>query len=604
MCRIAGIIDPSSSTLQEDILKMSDAMQKGGPDDSGIFIYDNLALGHRRLSIIDLTSAGHQPMISEDGNLILCYNGEIFNYKEVKRELEAEGCFFNTKTDSEVLLKAFEKWGNNAFSKLNGMFALAIYNKAKKEITLARDHAGIKPLYYYYENGKLYFASEIRSFKALNQFEENPDWRIYFLAFGHLPEPITTLKGVLPLKKGTILTINSISGDIKKVSFSKFQFTSKINNKKEALTKINKTVAASVERHLVSDAPIGLFLSGGIDSSLLTLLAQPLLGETLKTLSIVFDEVAFSEKKFQEIIIQKTKANHSTFNITENQFYEVLPDVMKAMDQPSTDGINSYFICKYAKEAGLTVVLSGLGADEFFGGYNSFVNSKKIKQIKKFIPTTFFKCAQLFKKDKYQKIAFLSIPGPIGEYLFNRGLLCPLEISKILNLEEKKVWSLLTSLNNYYLNSEEENSLEFQKLNSFNKASFLEVNLYMQNQLLKDTDYMSMWHAVEVRVPFLDIELQQLIYSISPQLKATQPKKALLINAFNDLLPIEIWNRPKMGFTFPFQKWLQGFNDKNNKESFSNNILAKNNDYAKTKFQNGNYTWSRYWATVLSQNIN
>ncbi|MDH4403077.1 MAG: asparagine synthase (glutamine-hydrolyzing) [Flavobacterium sp.] len=604
MCRIAGIVDSTSTTLKEDILKMRDAMHRGGPDDSGLYFHNKLALGHRRLSIIDLSSAGHQPMINEDENLVLSYNGEIYNYKEIRSELEANGIIFKTKTDTEVLLKAFEKWGNACFEKFNGMFSLAIYNKAKNEMTLARDHAGIKPLYYFFEDGKLYFASEIRAFKALKRFEENPDWRIYFLAFGHLPEPITTLKGVSSLQKGTILTLNTITGETTTDCFSQFQFAATINNEKEALAQVKEVITAAVARHLISDAPIGLFLSGGIDSSLLTLLAQPILKESLQTLSIVFDEEAYSERKFQEIIIQKTGANHSTFTVSEEHFYEALPDVLLAMDQPTTDGINSYFICKYAKQAGLTAVLSGLGADELFGGYNSFVNSSKITQIKKWIPRSFFKLAQYLGKDKYQKVAFLNIKGSIGEYLFHRGFLCPSEISKILEIKEQKVWELLNVLTNYYVNNQDTNSEKYNSLAPFNKATFQEVNLYMQNQLLKDSDCTSMWHAVEVRVPFLDKEVQQLAYSIAPEIKAILPKKSLLINAFTDLLPKEIWNRPKMGFTFPFQDWLLGINDKNKTEEHASWVLTKKNQYAISQFKKGNYTWSRYWATILSQNLN
>lgn len=604
MCRIAGIIDPKSSTLQEDILKMRDAMHRGGPDDAGVYINGTVALGHRRLSIIDLSSAGHQPMLSEDKNLVLTFNGEIYNFKEIRSTLETLGVTFNTKTDSEVLLKAFEKWGNGCFEKFNGMFALAIYNTVKNEMTLARDHAGIKPLYYFLEEGKLYFASEIRAFKTLNRFEENPDWRIYFLAFGHLPEPITTLSGVLPLQKGTVLTLNTITAEVTTERFSAFQFTSQISNKKETLQKVKEVVTASVERHLISDAPIGLFLSGGIDSSLLTLLAQPLLKDTLQTLSIVFDEEAYSERKYQEIIIKKTAANHRTFTVSEEQFFAALPDVMEAMDQPSTDGINSYFICKYAKEAGLSAVLSGLGADELFGGYNSFANSKKITQVKKWVPNSFFKWAQYFNKDKYQKAAFLNIPGPVGEYLFHRGLLCPKEISKILAIEEKKVWQLLTSLANYNDKTQVEKLEKYNNLAAFNKASFLEINLYMQNQLLKDTDYMSMWHALEVRVPFLDKELLQFAHEIAPEIKVCQPKKFLLIHAFTDLLPKEIWDRPKMGFTFPFQDWLLGYGKINDTKEPNHTTKMHKNEYSYSQFKNGNYTWSRYWATVLSQNLN
>ena len=616
MCRIAGIIDATTTTLQEDILKMRDAMHRGGPDDFGVYLDQNLALGHRRLSIIDLSPAGHQPMLSEDENLVLCFNGEIYNFKEIRKELEDLGFLFRTKTDSEVLLKAFEKWGEACFEKFNGMFALALYDKAKSEITLARDHAGIKPLYYYFENQKLYFASEIRALKALNRFEENPDWRIYFLAFGHLPEPITTLKGIQPLPKGTFLNINTVSGTSRTGRFSNFQFTSECTNTEDALEKVRITVTSAVERHLISDATIGLFLSGGTDSSLLTLLAQPLLKDTLQTLSIVFEESEFSEKKYQEIIIQKTGAKHSTYSVTKEQFLEALPDVMEAMDQPSTDGINSYFICKYAKEAGLKAVLSGLGADELFGGYNSFANANKIELIKKIVPGFVFKLAQRLKKDKYQKAAFLSIPGPVGEYLFNRGLLCPKEISKLLSIEEHKIWNLLNNLSPYYSYGSEgqhpieinnRNNSQFEKVAPFNKASFQETNFYVQNQLLKDSDYMSMWHAIEIRVPFLDKEVMQLAFKIDSKIKAMLPKKFLLVQGFASILPKEIWDRPKMGFTFPFQKWLKGFENQvpkaTNEIGKSDLVLKLQNDYATNQFKNGNYSWSRYWATILCQNL-
>ena len=366
---------------------------------------------------------------------------------------------------------------------------------------------------------------------------------------------------------------------------------------------------------MISDAPIGLFLSGGTDSSLLTLLAQPLLKDTLQTLSIVFEESEFSEKKYQEIIIQKTGAKHSTYSVTKEQFLEALPDVMEAMDQPSTDGINSYFICKYAKEAGLTAVLSGLGADELFGGYNSFANANKIELIKKIVPGFVFKLAQGFKKDKYQKAAFLSIPGPVGEYLFNRGLLCPKEISKLLSIEEHKIWNLLNNLNSYYSYGSEGqhpigvhngNDSQFEKVAPFNKASFQETNFYVQNQLLKDSDYMSMWHAIEIRVPFLDKEVMQLAFKIDSKIKAKTPKKFLLVQGFASILPKEIWDRPKMGFTFPFQKWLKGFENQvpkaTNEIGQRDGVLKLQNDYATNQFKNGNYSWSRYWATILCQN--
>jgi asparagine synthase (glutamine-hydrolysing) len=592
MCRIAGIFDPNSSSLQEDILKMRDAMHRGGPDDAGVYVDGALALGHRRLSLIDLSADGHQPMHSIDERFVLVYNGEVYNFEEIREQLVVLGYTFKSKSDTEVILSGFQQWGNALFEKLNGMFAIAIYDTQEKQIKLARDYAGIKPLYYYLEEGKLYFASEMRAFKALNRFEENPNWQIYFLAFGHLPEPITTLKNVTQLPKGTILTYKVNSNEWNLETYNNFHFTHQIIKNEEALNNVKEKLTAAVERHLISDAPIGLFLSGGIDSSLLTILAEPILKDKLQTLSIVFDETEFSEKLYQDIIIAQTGTIHRTFTVTKEQFLEALPDVMEAMDQPSTDGINSYFICKYAKEAGLTAVLSGLGADELFGGYNSFANMAKYEFLRKWVPRIVFKSAELFKKDKYQKASFLALPGPIGQYLFNRGLLCPKEIAHILNDSETKVWTLLSDLNKYYKD-------EYSSLASFNKASFMESNLYMQNQLLKDSDYMSMWHSIEIRVPFLDKELIKLAYQISPEIKAfDRQKKYLLIHALGSLLPRAIWDRPKMGFTFPFQRWLK--NSESRIQNLDRNSRMKDgNNYADAKFERGEYTWSRYWATKM-----
>jgi asparagine synthase (glutamine-hydrolysing) len=512
------------------------------------------------------------------------------------------------------------------------MFALAIYNKEQSELILARDHAGIKPLYYTIEDGKLYFASEIRALKTLNKFAEHPNWRIYFLAFGHLPEPITTLKGVTQLPKGTYLKINLssllpnklnplspsqnlklsksetlVSGfwsldSLKLTCFSKFNFTNEITNVEEAKSLVRKTLIESVKRHLISDAPIGLFLSGGIDSSLLTILSEPTLKDKLQTLSIVFKEERFSERQYQEIIIKQTGAKHQTFVVSEQDFKDSLPEAFEAMDQPSTDGINTFFICKYAKQAGLTAVLSGLGADELFGGYNSFENASKIATIQKWIPSSILNLTQFLWKDKYKKISYLSFGNAVGDYLFNRGFLNTKEIAYLLNESEAKVKNLLMSLGESN-NSSLVSGLwplvsNYTNLSPFNKASHLEQNYYMQNQLLKDSDYMSMWHSIEIRVPFLDKELMELAHKISPEVKAHNgQKKFLLIDSFKEL-PRAIWDRPKQGFTFPFSVWMKGFRIP---ESRDQKPETRKDIYVKEQFEKGNYSWSRYWAYQLTK---
>lgn len=559
-------------------------MQRGGPDDEGLFIDDQfpLALGHRRLALIDLSSAGHQPMADAEGMLQLIFNGEIYNFQDLKRELHELGHTFKTKTDTEVILKAFIQWGRQCFERFNGMFAIALWDKRNNELILARDHAGIKPLYYSLTKNKLIFASEIRAFKAYDPaWNENPDWRVCLLTFGHIPEPVTTLQNVLPLAKGTCAVIKLPSLQIVHHRFSNFIFTDTITDLPTAVNIVKVNLERAVQRHLISDAPIGLFLSGGIDSSLLTLIAHKYIGSNLKTLSIIFDDASVNEQPFQKIIIDKTHAHHQSFLVTEKDFESALPDILQAMDQPSIDGINSYFISKYAKQYGLTAVLSGLGADELFGGYNSFNHASGAAAIQK-LPSFIPGLAEHFNDQKFKKAVFLKRKDHIGEYLFNRGFFAPQQVAEILSVSEKEVQKVLSQVSIDVLD---------KKTDHRNRVSHIETNLYMQNQLLKDTDYMSMWHSLEVRVPFLDKELMQAAYSIAPAIKY-DPKtgKHLLIKAFDDLLPKEIWQRKKQGFTFPFNKWMRNVQSHDRQGNYRK---------IRNSFKKGKLHWGRYWAYLL-----
>lgn len=585
MCRINGWIDKSEKFSEADGLRMRDAMQHGGPDGAGYYKSsdEEVHFGHRRLSLIDLSEASNQPMLDREAQIALVFNGEIYNFKELREELNKLGHTFHTTGDTEVILEAYKEWGTDAFSRFNGMFAIAIHDPNKHQLILARDHAGIKPLYYYIDHERLIFASEIRAFKALNpKWEENPDWKKYFLLFGFLPEPITTLDSVQPLKKGTLLNIDTRSLSYEVKAFHKFYFNYTISSEQKAKELVQKELDDAVQRHLISDAPIGLFLSGGIDSSLLTLLAKPYVGEHLQTLSIVFENDKFSEKQYQDIIISKTGAKHHSFLVKEKDFKDSIEDIIAAMDQPSNDGINSYFICKYAKEYGLKAVLSGLGADELFGGYQSFNRTKPIHMLRN-LPDFMLSVAGVFKDDKKKKISFLQIPGGLGEYLFNRGFFIPTQVARLLDCTEAEVYDLIEQVSL---------PLFTEKLSSKERVSFVEVNLYMQNQLLKDTDYMSMWHAVEVRVPFLDKQLMNLAYSIHPNVRYNeQLNKHLLIKAFDHVLPEQIWNRPKQGFVFPFELWMQHLK--------MNPPVTKTFNSLYKSLQNGDIHWSRYWCYLL-----
>jgi|LQYC01.1.fsa_nt_gi asparagine synthase (glutamine-hydrolyzing) len=635
MCRIVGIIDFTKKLDLENLTtRMRDSMAHGGPDDAGLYVdHENaLALGHRRLSIIDPSPLGHQPMCSQNRNIWITYNGEVYNFLDIRKELQSRGHVFSSHSDTEVILKAYEEWGEQAFEKFNGMFAFCIYDKRNDLLYLVRDHAGIKPLYYSISNQQVIFSSEVRAFKIFNPaWEENQDWRIYFLVFGHIPEPYTTLKNVFTLPKQSFLKWNLKNGkkEIKKYTDSPFTplempraetlgkikdsytfshgafiplenfltgFTREITSLDDALKQINNTFSNAVERHLISDAPIGVFLSGGIDSSLITLLAHKYQKGDLNTLSVVFNEPEFSEEAFQNIVLSQTNSKHHSYLVSEKDFKDNIDDIFRAMDQPTIDGVNTYFISKCAKEDGLKSVLSGIGGDELFGGYPSFKWIQYFWRAKSLctIFRKLFSLCEYIPTDKLKKLSFLSLPEPLSYYLMFRGLFTPKRVAGILNCSTNDVINALGKLDIKVDPS----------LDKTNLMTYLETELYMKNQLLKDTDVMSMWHSVELRVPFLDREFMNLVFSIDEELKFDQATtKHLITKAFKDTIPTEIVNRKKQGFTFPFDIWIRQQGRGPLDEVISKgNINKQPAERLWRKFESGSLHWSKMWGLMVMGN--
>lgn len=597
MCRIAGIADKSLSIekLQEAGKAMCDILKHGGPDDGGIYssAAHNLVLGNRRLALLDLSSAGHQPMTYADGRYTITYNGELYNFPELKKELLLKGFSFNSNSDTEVILASFAAWGTEAFEKFNGMFAFALWDERQSNIYLVRDSAGIKPLYYSVNNKQLAFASEVRALKSIPKLlEEDPNWPVYMMAYGHLPEPVTTLRYVKPLAKGSYLKYHIPDGKWDISTFNQYSYSETISNRDEAISLIKDNLTKAVKRHLLSDAPIGVFLSGGLDSSITALLANDKSNGHLNTLSLYFAEAQFSEKKYQDMVLQRLACNHHQHLLSEIEFHQHFPDIIRNMDLPSTDGINTWFISKYAKEVGLKAVLSGIGGDELYGGYPSFDRMNKVRLLEK-LPEALLKNASFAKSTQLRRLVYLRLAGSKGKYLFLRGHFIPNEIAQQLNISEKEVWNILED--QPLLN-------DISNLSVKNQASWIEMNMYMQNQLLRDSDVMSMAHGVEIRVPFLDKEFISMSLQIKSAIKyAGKYKKQLLIDAFKDVLPEPIWDRPKMGFTFPFKKWLA-------KDEFVQDIMHSGEEITKINFKKfiaGDMHWSQLMTLVLLQkNIN
>lgn len=590
MCRIAGIIDRSlpNGSIEALVKKMCCALKAGGPDDEGIHSDEDnhLVLGNRRLSIIDLSPAGHQPMSYDNKRYWITYNGELYNYPELKEELKNLGCQFESFSDTEVILAAFATWHTDAFKRFNGMFAFALWDSVTANLYLVRDPTGIKPLYYALSENGLVFTSEIRALAGIPWLQKkNAEWPVYLMAYGHLPEPITTLQDVQPVEKGSWIQYHAHGEMICKETFNRYTYLEKISDRKEVIESVKDNLRKAVKRHLISDAPIGVFLSGGLDSSIIALLANEDKVQ-LNTISLYFEQNEFSEKKYQDLILQHLTCNHHQHLLKENEFHQYFPTIVNTMDLPSCDGINTWFISKYARESGLKAVLSGVGGDELFGGYPSFDRIRTTLLLER-LPNKLLRAGRFSHAKRFKRLVYLSIGGPVGKYLFLRGQFTPNEIAANLGAGEKEIWQIL---------SEQPHLPNIDHMTPKNQASWIETNMYMQNQLLRDSDVMSMAHGLEIRVPFLDAEFIRLSLRINSieKYRAGKPKQ-LLIDAFKDILPEPIWNRPKMGFSFPFKNWL-------GRNEFARDIIGNDINGNYKKFMAGEMHWSQYLTSMLIAN--
>lgn len=622
MCGINGIYGLQDSNIaKQKIIAMNNCMRHRGPDDEGIFVDNKIALGHRRLSIIDLSAAGHQPMQSFDGRYQIIYNGELYNYKELKFELQRvvsgsnqSAYLFQTNTDTEVIIAAYARWGSDCLKHFNGMFAFAIWDSQNKELFIARDRLGIKPLYYFYTNGVFAFSSEIRSLLANELIPKKLDENslIDYLRYQTVHAPDTIVKGVKMLMPGHFVEMKNEELKIKKY-WSVSKNRSEASNGKsynEVCNDVNTLLTKAVERRLIADVPFGAFLSGGIDSSAIVGLMSKVSTEKVKTFSVTFDESEFSEAKYAQQIAKKFNTDHHEIKLKPIDFIGDLPNALMAMDHPSGDGVNTYVVSKATKNAGITMALSGLGGDELFAGYDVFKRTLELKN------KNWLNALPLFMREIGGSILKAAKPGVASDkiatflkqdklnfnsyYPLSRQVLMDDEILKIVNSSELATNRVSEIINDSQL------SISNYKLSN---VSIAEISTYMQNVLLRDADQMSMAHALEVRVPFIDYTLVEYVLGVPDKYKSTASPKKLLVDALGDLLPNEIVNRPKMGFTFPWKVWLKNelknfceekiislskrklFNEKG--------VIKLWNDFLA---DNPRITWSRVWYLVVLEN--
>ncbi|MCX8104712.1 MAG: asparagine synthase (glutamine-hydrolyzing) [Ignavibacterium album] len=666
MCGIFGVINTKEIIDESRVISARDVLAHRGPDDAGVYFsqtksrFDKaqrdtlnyvadedknpnpvfVALAHRRLSIIDLSPAAHQPMTSEDGRFTIVYNGEIYNYKDLSKQLivnrnqpdpnyplptnhrhpelvEGHYSLF-TNSDTEVILNLYAQYGKNCLNMLRGMFAFAIWDDKEKTLFAARDRFGIKPFYYLQSENEFIFSSEL---KAINHYKGNLTTNYNaldaFLRTGSVPAPMTIYNEVKALMPGNYLIMhnaqcsifnywcfndlfiksekirigqlavdnkqmtnenpeNSINQSSNHSSIQSFNH-SIIQSRKyddNARQIIREALLDTVRAHLVADVEVGAFLSGGIDSTAIVSLMRQVGKEKIKTVSIVFPESRFDESKYSRLVAKKYNTEHVEIPFYEKDLLDDLDKIFSVMDQPTIDGINTYFVSKAASQAGLKVVLSGLGGDELFGGYPSFYRIPKYKRIKNlpFARLIMRALAPLLKNKLPAKaIHYMKNPDePNAEYRLVRGLFTEEELSTIgwkphsnyasaLSLQSSVFSHQIMNDSAMYKESHfdyaqcDKDAEEFSELV---KVSYLESCFYMRDQLLRDSDVFSMAHSLELRVPFVDHKLYEAVLPYLDDAYDKNFPKKMLVEAVGDL-PEEIVHRPKMGFTFPFEDWIR-----------------------------------------------
>ena len=574
MCGIAGVHAyhyAANGVDRDELVVMRDQMAARGPDGHGLWLSDDgrVGFGHRRLAIIDLTDTGAQPMQSEDGRLVVTFNGEIYNFAELRAGLIANGYRFRTQSDTEVLLHLYAERGADMVSALRGMFAFALWDARDGSTLLARDPYGIKPLYYSDDGWTCRFASQVKALLAGGRVSREPDpaGQVGFYLFGSVPEPHTSYRAIRAVPAGTTIRLartgpaeprryHSIAGA--------YAAAPTLPGRGDAAEAMRQALLASVRSHLVADVPVGAFLSAGIDSGALVGLMRDAGAARIETVTIGFEEfrgAAHDETPIAAEVARLYGTQHTTRIVTRAEFDADLPRIVDAMDQPSIDGINTWFVAKAARERGLKVAISGLGGDELLGGYPSFRD----------LPRWVGRCAGLAQVPllgALSRRALMALVGPLGlnpkaagmlelggtyagAYLLRRGLYMPWELGTVL--DRGTVAEGLRRLRPLALIGRE---LTPDPGSPFGRVASLESALYMRNQLLRDTDWASMAHSLEVRVPLVDSVLLGQVAPMTTAAGAVQDKRGLA-NAPSRPLPAAIANRAKTGFTTPVSTWMQ-----------------------------------------------
>jgi asparagine synthase (glutamine-hydrolysing) len=576
MCGIFGIIAQNARIADGLLERATRSLAHRGPDDSGtIVLHDTvpdpveIGLGSRRLAILDLSPLGHQPMHDpETGNWII-YNGESYNFRDVRNELEQAGTRFVSHSDTEVLLKAYARWGEQCLLKFRGMFAFAIWDARQHRLFVARDPMGIKPLYYVQAGACFLFASEVRTLlgTGLVQQRIDPAGLINYLTFGSAYDPLTLVEGIHALPPGHTLTweggklqVSRYWDLVDEVKSELIASSISTESEAEAAAQLRPVLEEAVRMQLVSDVPVGVFLSGGIDSSaLVSILSRG--GVTPSTFSIVFREADFSEAEHSRAIARKFRTDHHEINLSQTDVLAAIPSALSAMDLPTMDGVNTYFVSREARAAGVKVALSGLGGDEVFAGYSNFrtvPRMERFARVWKHLPLpvrgSFASVFAAVSPDNDQNRKLVSLARANGRishsYFLTRMLFTPTQRDTLLPHAD-------ATMNESAAASQRDWLQRSRLLDPVNQVSYLESRCYMLNTLLRDADFMSMSQGLEVRVPLIDHQLAKAVLALPGAWKLNGAPKKLLVEALGGSLPAEVVHRPKRGFTLPFEQWMR-----------------------------------------------
>ena len=555
MCGICGYI--GTKTIDSSVLwKMNDTMYHRGPNDGGIWQHQEkdieIGLAQRRLSILDLSELGHQPMFSVDKRYAIVYNGEIYNFMEIRKELERDGYQFLSNCDTEVILYAYAKWGKECFAKFNGMFAIALYDIVNKKLTLARDRVGKKPLYYYFHNGHFVFASELKPIMEYPYFEKKVDKDVinHYLCNKYLVAPLCIFEHTYKMVPGTILEYQD--GKISKTTYwdviDQYQEKSVQKNTdfQGCMKSIDEILQDAVSSRLVADVPVGTFLSGGIDSTLVTAIAQKVTKSPVNTYSIGFYDKERNEAPYSAEIAKHLGTNHHEHYVDEKDIFEMIDDLPKYFDEPFSDSsqLPTMLVSKHAAQD-ITVALSGDGGDEIFCGYKMYDWT--------WIAQHFDFCGSIAYHIPGRKLLDKKLPPELRAFIYNREKNTKTQLYIDVMIEEAEKLLGRSASNIKYVHEDRLYMPNWQE-----RRMLLDMQTYLPDEILAKTDRASMKYSLEVRCPLLDYRIIEESFRIPHEYKYHRfDKKHILKEITYQYVPKVLLDRPKKGFGVPLRKWLR-----------------------------------------------